>query len=554
MITLLFFTPIGLLILWRLAALLVNYIAALKLGIPIIILPFSQEDGLFMLLRPYLTFLQHLPLGLGSWFTYADMGWPMADGYDTVSRLNSETFVLVSPTRLSIWTAYPDAAERVYKASWDMPPPFNQPFTFYGQNVSSTNGEEWRRHRKITALMSNEATMGFVWDESIERVTKDLSFLSEEGRTVTLKVIREGFNLLAMHVLATVGFGQADTALNTLEPGHTRTLMDSLGFIANHVFLTILFAGLKAPDVLLPAKVKELKVCVREFRMYMEETVLKQLRVGKSSKPSLLSALVGANEAAKSEKAVTAHGRPSYLSDSELYGNIYVFNIAGYETTAGTMSFALPYLALHQSSQDWVVEEIDRYFTTAETKDYREIYPKLVRCMAFMYETLRLAGPAPQMVRTPSNPTELTIADPVEKSSGPISITLEPGMLITGHFYGLHLSPRWGTDVHLFNPKRFIAVNPNTGEEELKIPEGVGFMPWALGPRVCPGKKFSLVEFVAVIAAVLSEYRVEADVTDGEEKEQAKRRLEGVLGEKYFNISSHVRRPEEAGVKFVRRR
>ena len=78
-------------------------------------------------------------------------------------------------------------------------------------------------------------------------------------------------------------------------------------------------------------------------------------------------------------------------------------------------------------------------------------------------------------------------------------------------------------------------------------------MPWIFGPRVCPGKKFSQVEFVAIVAHIMSEYRVEMLRADGESEEGARSRLMGVLEGKYFNISTHLKRPEDAGVRFVRR-
>ena len=70
---------------------------------------------------------------------------------------------------------------------------------------------------------------------------------------------------------------------------------------------------------------------------------------------------------------------------------------------------------------------------------------------------------------------------------------------------------------------------------------------------MCPGKKFSQVEFVAAVAQVLSEYYIEVMTLDGESPESAKARLAHVLDEKYFNISTHLRRPEDAGVRFVHR-
>ncbi|KAF2025334.1 hypothetical protein EK21DRAFT_15519, partial [Setomelanomma holmii] len=61
--------------------------------------------------------------------------------------------------------------------------------------------------------------------------------------------------------------------------------------------------------------------------------------------------------------------------------------------------------------------------------------------------------------------------------------------------------------------------------EVLSVPESAFFAPWGLGPRVCPGKKFRQVEFVAVLARILAEWRVEIVRNKGEEELEARARL-----------------------------
>ena len=67
-------------------------------------------------------------------------------------------------------------------------------------------------------------------------------------------------------------------------------------------------------------------------------------------------------------------------------------------------------------------------------------------------------------------------------------------------------------------------------------------MPWYHGPRVCPGKKFSQVEYVAVMATIVSLYRIEpvGDVL-------------GLLSDTWFNVTPEFKRPRDAGVRYVPR-
>jgi cytochrome P450 len=162
--------------------------------------------------------------------------------------------------------------------------------------------------------------------------------------------------------------------------------MQSLGFILENIFLTVATNGVtNVPDYLLPKTFLRLKVSLNEFKMYMEEFVLNQMRASnkegaKSQNKSLLEGMINANEAEKrnADNVIAKQ----YLSESELYGNLFVFNLAGFETTASTMTFALSFLAAHIHIQEWVTEEVDQHYTNSVDRDYGTIYPKLVRCLA----------------------------------------------------------------------------------------------------------------------------------------------------------------------------
>ncbi|KAJ8108858.1 hypothetical protein OPT61_g7878 [Boeremia exigua] len=406
----------------------------------------------------------------------------------------------------------------------------------------------------------SERTMAGVWRES-KRQTKALTATLEQERERSLGRVRSTFDVLAMQVLAVVAFGQ-ENELTTLPKGHKMTLMDSMGFILKHILLTVVFNSLQAPDFLLPSVLRKLKTSVAEVRLYMQELVLSHMQSSSAFKPvasgsrplSLLSAMVHANEV---ERQGENEGKPrSYLTESELYGNIFVFNLGGYETTASTLTFALPFLALNPDIQSWVAEETDlhnKHSTKAGDEDsdadYSSVYPHLLRTRALMYETLRLASPAPLFVKTPLIPVDIDITTP----SGPRTITVKPGTLMGMNQYGAHLSPRWGDDAETFDPKRFISVDEK-GEEKFHVPEGPAYSAWMVGPRMCPAKKFSQVEFAGIIAELLRDWRVEIVRKDGESEGVARQRVQALLrDEKYFNVSAHLKRPEAAGVRFVRR-
>lgn len=56
-------------------------------------------------------------------------------------------------------------------------------------------------------------------------------------------------------------------------------------------------------------------------------------------------------------------------------------------------AFAVLLLTAHPDIQAWVAEEVEHVtseYTTLENWDYKTLYPRLKRCRAVVYETLRL--------------------------------------------------------------------------------------------------------------------------------------------------------------------
>jgi len=94
----------------------------------------------------------------------------------------------------------------------------------------------------------------------------------------------------------------------------------------------------------------------------------------------------------------------------------------------------------------------------------------------------------------------------------------------------VHHSPEfWGPDPWAWRPERWIIKNNGLGTEALLQPPYGSFMPWVAGPRVCPGKKFAQVEFVAVMASLFQNHRVLPVLQKGETLDQASKTLRKVV-------------------------
>jgi len=134
---------------------------------------------------------------------------------------------------------------------------------------------------------------------------------------------------LALNVISSVAF--ENTEVNEGTPGHTLSLRDALVTVMS-TSISPAIEGImplfKLPvlESLLPTSTKRLLLAMREFRQYMDETVVKErskVASGQSKAATLISTLIKANDEVKTENRVSK----SKLSDIELRGNIFIFTV-----------------------------------------------------------------------------------------------------------------------------------------------------------------------------------------------------------------------------------
>lgn len=66
------------------------------------------------------------------------------------------------------------------------------------------------------------------------------------------------------------------------------------------------------------------------------------------------------------------------LSVDKVFGNIFVINLAGHDTTANTLAFAMVLLAANQE-----VRRVTKGMDVADW-DYEKLFPQLIRCSAIL--------------------------------------------------------------------------------------------------------------------------------------------------------------------------
>jgi cytochrome P450 len=79
-----------------------------------------------------------------------------------------------------------------------------------------------------------------------------------------------------------------------------------------------------------------------------------------------------------------------------------------------------------------------------------------------------------------------------------------------------------------------------------------GFVPWASGPRICPGMKFAQVEFTAVLGTVLKRVWIAPSLKGGDDGNEmaARKEVETLLRDSHhIGVTISMKRPEDLWLK-----
>lgn len=174
------------------------------------------------------------------------------------------------------------------------------------------------------------------------------------------------------------------------------------------------------------------------------------------------------------------------LSDSDICNDLLIFMLAGHDTTATALTYALWALGHHPELQDRVAAEVaalgDRELTAQDVT-------QLGYTTQVLREGLRLCPPAAGVGRVALRDIEVD------------GYRVKKGTLIAVGIYALHRDPQLWPDPTAFDPDRFTP-------ERMKARDRWQFLPFAGGARSCIGEHFAMLETTLALATVVRAVRV----------------------------------------------
>lgn len=216
---------------------------------------------------------------------------------------------------------------------------------------------------------------------------------------------------------------------------------------------------------------------VRDMRRVADTAITERKARGPRDIPDLLDLLL---------EGVDPETKRS-MNTAELRDNLLTFIVAGHETTALSLSWALYLLAFDPAIQDRARAEVQSVLQGRAATGVDVANLPFVRCI--IDEALRMYPPAAIVSRTALAADTLCGRD------------IHPGDTVMIPIYALHRHQMLWDDPDAFRPDRFA---------DRKAIDRYAYLPFGDGPRICIGASFAIQEAVIILATLLAQFKFHA--------------------------------------------
>ncbi|KAF8503883.1 cytochrome P450 [Hysterangium stoloniferum] len=360
---------------------------------------------------------------------------------------------------------------------------------FFGSNILVTEGEVWKKQRKLAAPTFSERNNGLVWSETVRIIQEMFASWGPDNSDVVVDHCLDITLPITLLTISSAGFGRRIPWVDdkAASPGHQLSFKDAVHIVSKHLQVAIVVPrwAYRFSKFL-----KSVGLALDELNAYLREMVEERRASEVRERYDLFSALLEGNDSSKEDGKLTE----DEIIGLELHRNIFIFLIAGHETTAHTLCFLLGLLAIEQEEQDKLYESIVTVLPNGEIPTYEQ-FGALSYVMATFNETLRLFPPVANIPKYSVDDTTLPAVQP-DGSIGSVPVPKGTKMIISSP--ALHCNPRYWKDPYAFNPSRFLGDWPRDA-----------FLPFSGGARACIGRGFAETESVAAITMIIQKYKVE---------------------------------------------
>lgn len=350
------------------------------------------------------------------------------------------------------------------------------------KGVFNVEGEEWYKHRKLIAKGLDIKHQQHYFPAIITSAQRLLNKWNVQTKSETYN-IQEDFLRFTVDVTTNLAFGYD---MNTLEQ-EGDVIQNHLGKIFPMIFKRI-NSPISTWKYYKTKKDKEFENALKEIDKFIQQLITEGKERFKNN-PNLKE-----NPTNILEALLVAADEDKSITDYEVKGNLLTILMAGEDTTAYTLAWAVFYLSKYPEIQQELRKDIndllgeEKYIT-----DYEQL-SKLEKLDALIFETMRLKPVAPLLLLQANE--DITVKEHIFHKGD--------NLVMQSRYACKHAE-------HFFNAKEF-DLNRWLDKPTNKPVEGhniQAYMPFGSGPRFCPGKNLAQLELRMVLSLLIRNFQVE---------------------------------------------
>ncbi|HQY63963.1 MAG: cytochrome P450 [Myxococcales bacterium] len=368
-----------------------------------------------------------------------------------------------------------------------------------GDGLFTSEGDLWKKQRRLMSpLFHAQPLAGYA--PTMSDVARRALAEVADGERVDLSRLT---TRIAMGVVAATLFG-AESAGDADDIGHALTValkwvdgQMASSYLTLQITLIELLEKLQpvvpAPLASVQAKLEEalrdpillpgrrdpeLVAAVQRLDTYVQ-ALIDDRRASPQARVDLLTKLLLVRD--------VEGGRTEGMSDKQVRDEANTLFVAGHETTANALAWSFSLLGRHPEALARAQAEADAFGPEGPTSYEPE---RLAYTTRVFREALRLYPPVVLLPRRTLEPVEIA------------GVALPERTIVFVNPYGLHMSADVWPEPDRFDPDRFLPEREATRHKSAWLPFGVG-------PRVCIGNHFAMMEGPLVLATLLRRARFE---------------------------------------------
>jgi cytochrome P450 len=372
-----------------------------------------------------------------------------------------------------VMLAHPDAVEQVLRSgqgNYPKGPVYDGARLLLGNGLVTSEGDYWRRQRSL----ANPAFRPARLEQYLETMGACTRALTASGTPLAGSAPIDAHAEMTRLTLAIAGRTLFGLDLSAQSERASRSFGAGLAAIGRRGP-----ANLQVPLwVPTPGNLR-LRRALRELDGLVYD-IIRRFRAGQAENAdqTLLGAYMDARDPDTGEA----------MSERQLRDEVVTLYLAGHETTASLVAWALYSLARRPDIAERVTAEIDRHIVNDNPRSGD--LKALEYTARFVHEVLRLYPPAWAIARN-------AVSEDVI-----LGFRIPAGAIVMLSPYLAHRWEEIWPDPLRFDPDRFTP-------EAIKGRHPFGYFPFSLGPRICIGMQFSLLEARLVLSLILRRFKVE---------------------------------------------